>query len=169
MKTRHFLAVCSLVFLIISCQKEDLSTKESEGSGTDIVFNVNKPTILQLVNNVRQSGCTCGTTVMPPVAPITWNDQLAKAAYDHSRDMYLNNYFSHTSLNGRTAGQRITAAGYQWRSIGENIARGYASEQSVMTGWLNSEGHCRNIMGAGFREMGVGREGNYWTQEFGSR
>lgn len=169
MKTKRILLFLSLNILIFSCQKKNLPADPEGSSGGDIVFNVNKPTILQLVNNVRQSGCTCGTTVMPPVTPITWNDQLAKAAFDHSRDMYLNNYFSHTSLNGATAGDRIRANGYQWRSYGENIARGYSSEQSVMTGWLNSEGHCKNIMGAGFREMGVGREGNYWTQEFGSR
>jgi len=169
MKTTRFLLFISISFLVYSCQKEDISSNSETTTGGDFVFNLNKTTLLQLVNDVRQKGCTCGTTVMPSVTPVTWNDQLAKAAFDHAHDMNANNYFSHTGLNGSTAGQRITAAGYQWRSYGENLAKGYTSEQAVMTGWLGSEGHCKNIMGASFREMGAGRDGNYWAQEFGSR
>jgi uncharacterized protein YkwD len=155
-----------------SCQKEDAASKTNpvdNSPGGSVNANVNKTTLLQLVNTVRQSGCTCGSTVMPPVAPVTWNDQLATAALNHSDDMSSNNYFSHTSLNGSNAGDRITAAGYVWRAYGENIARGYFDEQAVMTGWLNSEDHCKNIMSALFKEMGVARVGNYWSQEFGNR
>jgi uncharacterized protein YkwD len=83
--------------------------------------------------------------------------------------MNANKYFSHTGLDGSNAGQRITLAGYTWAAYGENIAMGYSSEQAVMNGWLNSEGHCRNIMNGKFKEMGAGRDGNYWTQDFGSK
>jgi uncharacterized protein YkwD len=38
-----------------------------------------------------------------------------------------------------------------------------------MNAWLGSEGHCKNIMNGGFKDMGVGRDGDYWTQEFGSK
>jgi uncharacterized protein YkwD len=155
---------------VYSCQKEDVSVKPpTNNPSTTPSVNVNKTTLLQLVNDLRQSGCTCGSTVMPAVQPIAWNDQLATAAYNHSNDMYTNNYFNHTGLNGSSAGDRIIATGYAWRSYGENIAKGYSSEQSVMDGWILSEGHCKNIMNPGFKEMGVARVGNYWTQEFGSR
>jgi len=164
-----FIGVAVLGFY--SCQKEDLSSKTppvTNPPGTAST-NVNKTTLLQLVNNVRQSGCTCGSTVMPPVATVTWNDQLANAALSHSNDMNANNYFNHAGLNGSSAGDRITAAGYTWRAYGENIAKGYLTEQAVMDGWIKSEGHCKNIMSANFKEMGVGRVGTYWSQEFGSR
>lgn len=169
--------VATLSVLLFSCKKDDVlvnnetentETGNNGGNTSTIVYNVNKTKILQLVNNVRQTGCNCGTTVMPPVAPVAWNDKLAKAAYDHSVEMKINNYFSHTGLNGSNAGQRITAAGYSWKAYGENIAKGYTSEQAVVSGWLSSEGHCKNIMGANFKEMGAGREGNYWTQVFGA-
>ena len=162
--------------LIVSCQKEDITVDEQTNTGGDntggcsfIVYNVDKTKMLQRVNNVRQTGCNCGNTSMPAVAPVTWNDKLAKAAYDHSADMRANDYFSHTGLNGSTAGQRITAAGYAWKTYGENIAKGYTNEQAVMNGWLSSEGHCKNIMNANFKEMGAGRQGDYWTQLFGAR
>ena len=166
------MVTCMLVFsCIISCRKESVSTEDTFvlPSGSTVVFNVNKEVMLGLVNKARQTGCTCGTTVMPPVNPVTWNHQLSQAAYDQSKDMLAQNYFSHTAKNGSDPGMRITNAGYIWRTYGENIAFGYTGEQTVMEGWLNSEGHCKNIMNAGFKEMGAGREGNYWAQEFGAK
>lgn len=163
--------ICFIAFGLYSCQKGNDDTKDpaAPNPSPTPAASVNRTTFIQLVNNVRQAGCTCGSSVMPPVAPVTWNDLLANAALSHSSDMNTNDYFSHTGLNGSSAGDRITAAGYNWRAYGENIARGYTSEQAVMDGWLKSEGHCKNIMSSQFKEMGVGRAGNYWTQAFGSR
>lgn len=164
------LIVC-VSFGIFSCQKDNGS--ENIPVGTNPTGNpsgtVNQAVLLQLVNNVRQTGCTCGTTIMPPVAAITWNDQLSTAAFNHSNEMSSNNYLDHTGLSGSTPGDRIAAAGYAWKAYGENIAKGYSSEQAVMDGWLKSEGHCKNIMSSLFREMGVARVASYWTQEFASR
>jgi uncharacterized protein YkwD len=173
MKTIKTILVLSLFAFVFSCKKDDSAIKTDYNStpsnGTDIVYNLNKSTLLQLVNNTRQKGCTCGTTTMPPVVSVTWNDQLAKAADNHSLDMKSNNYFSHTGTDGSNPSTRITAVGYSWQAYGENIALGYSDEQAVMNGWLNSEGHCKNIMGADFSEMGAGREGDYWTQDFGKK
>jgi uncharacterized protein YkwD len=44
---------------------------------------------------------------------------------------------------------------------------GYPSEESVMNGWLASQGHCANIMNSSFTKMGVERVRSYWTQDFG--
>jgi uncharacterized protein YkwD len=97
------------------------------------------------------------------------DDRLTSAARAHSQDMSDNNYFSHTSLDGRTAGDRITAAGYQWNTYGENIAFGYSNPEAVMNGWMNSTGHRNNILSPNFCDLGVGyaADGNYWTQDFG--
>jgi uncharacterized protein YkwD len=164
-------AFFGLTVFVASCQKESVTPDPADPATTDpqVVYNINKANLLQLVNDVRQKGCICGSTVMPPVAMITWNDQLAKAAYDHSKDMVVNNYFSHTGADGSDPGKRITAAGYAWKTYGENIASGYTSEQQVFNAWINSEGHCKNIMGANFKEMGAGRESNMWTQVFGAK
>ena len=172
---RVFVALLFSSFLIYSCTKTDIPVNDQTNSGTGntgssntttIVYNVNKAKLLELVNAVRKTGCNCGSTAMPPVPVVTWNDKLGKAAYDHSVEMKANDYFSHTGLNGSNAGQRITAAGYSWKTYGENIAKGYTSEQAVMNGWLSSEGHCRNIMNGNFKEMGAGRQDTYWTQDF---
>ena len=89
--------------------------------------------------------------------------------------MATQNYFSHTSLDGRTLSQRLTNAGYAgafpW---GENIAAGQPTPQAVVDAWMSSPGHCTNIMNGSYRAIGVGYAfragstyGHYWTQDFG--
>jgi len=105
--------------------------------------------------------------------PLTWNATLAQAGADHCQDMIDKNYFEHVSPTGTTPGDRATAAGYHWMLVGENIAAGYKSPESVVEGWMNSPDHKENILRKEFKELGVGiRVGPnrryYWAQEFGT-
>ena len=131
-------------------------------------------TLLARVNQARAAGANCGSDgVFGPAGPVAWNDRLTQAATGHSQDMQANNYFSHNSLDGRTPAQRIDATGYVWSTIGENIAAGQPSVDSVVAAWMASAGHCKNIMTPDFAEMGVacvnGGASNtyatYWTME----
>lgn len=132
--------------------------------------------VLALTNAARAQGQTCGTTAFPAVGALSYNTQLEQAAQAHAADMAAKNYFSHTSQDGRDFSARITATGYTWYTIGENIAAGQTTPEDVVAGWLRSEGHCRNIMNASFKELGVGYAANsassyrtYWVQDFGAR
>lgn len=130
--------------------------------------------VLELTNQARAQGRTCGTTSFAPAAPLAYNAQLTQAAQAHATDLATRNYFSHTSLDGRTVAQRITATGYAWVAIGENIAAGQTTPEQVVAGWLQSEGHCRNIMNPAYKDLGVGyaQGGSYgttWVQDFGAR
>ncbi len=158
-KPALILIAISLIMIWTSCKKTYL----------DAPVNVDKQELLDLVNEVRQSGCNCGGEEMPPVNPVVWNDTLAEVAQNHSDDMNNHNNLDHIGSDGSDAGDRITAAGYIWTTYGENIAVGYTSEQAVIDGWLNSEGHCKNIMNANVTEMGVATSGAYWTQVFASK
>lgn len=120
------------------------------------------------INELRAAGCKCGNTDMPPVGPVQWNDRLAKAAAEHNADMAQTGELNHTGSDGSNAGDRLARNGYNWRSYGENIASGFTSAESVLQAWIDSPGHCRNIMNASFEEIGVARQGNYWTQVFAS-
>jgi uncharacterized protein YkwD len=171
MKTYPISLLLFASFITFSCQKSEVLPKDEVAGNEPATTSptVNKSLILQLVNEVRTKGCQCGNTYYQPATPVSWNNQLEAAAYVHSADMNQNNFFSHTAPNGTNAGVRITNAGYNWRTYGENIASGYKTEASVVKGWVESEGHCKNIMNPAFKEMGVARAGNYWTQEFGAR
>ena len=130
--------------------------------------------ILQRINQLRASGASCGSSgQFAPAAAVAWNAKLTQAADGHSQDMAANNYFAHTSLDGRTFSQRIDATGYTWSTAGENIAAGYASVDAVMDGWTQSPGHCANLMNPNFSEIGVAcvpgtsstTYSNYWTMD----
>jgi uncharacterized protein YkwD len=128
---------------------------------------------LRLVNARRAAGASCGDHGnFAPAGPLAWNDRLEQAAFSHSADMATNNYFAHESQDGRTPADRVSAAGYAWSAIGENIAAGYPDVAAVVDGWMTSPGHCANIMTAAFRELGMAcadnatsQYGRYFTME----
>lgn len=120
--------------------------------------------VTALVNQERaRAGCE----------PLRTDERLRAAARAHSQDMATNDYFEHTSQDGRSFVDRIAATGYpRQQAGGENIAKGYRTATDVMAGWMNSPGHRANILNCGFRAIGVGIARTaggpiYWTQDFG--
>jgi uncharacterized protein YkwD len=131
--------------------------------------------ILDGVNAARASARTCGAEQFSAAPPVNWNRRLGQAALEHSRDMAAQRYFSHKARDGSEPAQRAARAGYVWQRVGENIAFGQSSPDEAVAGWLDSPGHCANIMNPGFTEMGaaygVAAQQHpgivYWTQVFG--
>ena len=111
------------------------------------------------------------------LAPLRSNRRLDQAAQRHAEDMLARRYFAHESRDGKTVRERARAAGYDWRTIGENLAENQFSVDEVMDGWLRSPSHRRNILNPSFKELGVGlalgRSGQHyrvlWVQAFGAR
>lgn len=94
------------------------------------------------------------------------SDALCNAAQGHAEDMNSKNYFSHTSQDGRTVSDRIDKYLSNYSCVGENIAYGYKSPESVVQGWMNSEGHRANILEPKFKYIGIGYDSDYWVQDF---
>jgi uncharacterized protein YkwD len=146
---------------------------DTPDDGTDTpALDAEQQQLLDLVNNARAQGQDCGIMgVFPPAAAVVWNTQAEQAAQRHSDDMANNDFFDHTGSDGTTVGDRLTATGYQWQTVGENIAAGFFSAEAVVQAWIDSDGHCANLMNANFRDMGIAkteRSGTgftvYWTQ-----
>lgn len=131
--------------------------------------------LLESVNAARASARVCGTRQFAAAPPLSWNAQLGAAALAHSRDMAARRYFGHRAKDGSKPADRATRAGYAWQRVGENLAFGQNTPAEAMAGWLDSPGHCANIMNPAFTEMGAAygiakekRSGIvYWTQVFG--
>lgn len=131
-------------------------------------------TILDAVNSARARGWRCGDRYYRPAHALAWNRALGDTALGHSADMARQRYFSHRGKDGREVGARAEQAGYRWRRVGENIAAGQETPEQVVQGWLDSPGHCANIMSPDFTEMGAGYAVGaardtaraYWTQVF---
>lgn len=130
--------------------------------------------VLRLTNAARAKSRVCGNKAMPAVRAVRWNGTLGNAARLHSADMAKRNFFSHTNPDGKSPADRVKKQGYQYSYVGENIAAGFQTPADVVQGWIDSPGHCLNLMNSGFTELGVGYHyqldtpyRSYWTQNFG--
>ncbi|MDZ5711934.1 CAP domain-containing protein [Jeotgalibacillus haloalkalitolerans] len=94
--------------------------------------------------------------------------ELSVVAEEKSADMARNQYFSHTSPTYGSPFDMMKSYGIDYRSAGENIAMGQRTPEQVVTAWMNSEGHRKNILSTSYTHIGVGyvENGNYWTQMF---
>jgi len=142
-------------------------------SASDDVMRVR---MLDLINTARATARSCGTTNYEAALPLIWDTQLFEAATAHSQDMAQHNFFDHTGSDGSNVGDRATSAGYNWQRVGENIAAGQTNAENVVTDWIESPGHCRNLMNSNFTDVSVtcvedsgGDYVRYWTQVFGKQ
>jgi uncharacterized protein YkwD len=100
---------------------------------------------------------------------------LDAAAEAHSLDLATTNCFSHDSCNGTNWATRIKTSYTPNTFLGEIIAAGQPDAASVVSAWMNSDGHRANILGANFKVAGVGLVNGlagstyrtYWTVDFG--
>jgi len=127
---------------------------------------------LELVNEVRARGARCGAQSFAPAPPLSLSGTLAGVALGHATDMAVHDYFEHQDLTGQSPADRVRAAGYHEKLVGENIAYGPQTVDEVVKGWLASPGHCENIMDARFSALGIAyaqgrteRHGLYWVME----
>ncbi len=110
---------------------------------------------LHLVNEAREKGHRCGSRSWPPADPVRLSATLSEIARQHALDMARHHYFDHVDKSGRSPADRVKAAGYHEQRIAENIAYGTLSTEDAIAGWLNSPGHCENLMEPRFKEMGI--------------
>ena len=96
---------------------------------------------------------------------LAYSAELSAAADIRAKEIVSN--FSHTRPDGSlwyTAGTGI---------MGENIAKGYSTSDTVVDAWMNSEGHRKNILTKNYTTTGVGcyydsaTDTYYWVQLFG--
>ncbi|MCS6828905.1 MAG: CAP domain-containing protein [Caldilinea sp.] len=143
------------------------------GADAPVVNRDYEARVVELVNRERAAH---------GISPLKRTAALEKAARYHAADLGLDNYFSHDTYD-RNNGALVRVCGaferirawYNYWAAAENVAAGYRTPEAVMEGWLNSEGHRRNILNPDLREIGVGYfsgggdYGVYWVQDFGSR
>lgn len=131
--------------------------------------------VLELVNQHRANGANCGSEgSFGPAPALTMNPALRCAARKHSKDMNDRMFFDHVNPSGESPWDRMQQAGYSYSAAGENIAGGSPDAAGTMNQWMESDGHCANIMNPSFEEIGVGyypggQWGHLWTQAFGAQ
>ena len=143
------------------------------GCGGVSVAPLNGTWEAQVVELVNQRRANAG------LLPLKLVDSLATAARYHAADMAADDYFEHDTYD-RQGGQLALVCD-TWTRIGslydgfacaENIGAGYGSPQDVVQGWMDSDGHRRNILSTTAREVGAGYYeggswGRYWVLNLG--
>ncbi|WP_138421592.1 CAP domain-containing protein [Maritimibacter alexandrii] len=91
-------------------------------------------------------------------AVLTWNDKLDQVAQSYAGYLVDTGQFTHRGGASDIA-SRVTASGYSYQKVGENLARGQQTEEAAMTSWQNSPGHNANLLDPAFEEFGLGVSG----------
>ena len=130
------------------------------------------------LNEIRMRGAACHAGPASTAAPLVWNETLAAAAHAQSREMARLDRMSHRDSQNRGLAERLRAQNYRYGTAVENLGVGYASLDDVVDAWLESEGHCENLMNAAVREFGLAcvdagttgapEERRYWTLVLGA-
>ncbi|WP_235822828.1 CAP domain-containing protein [Cytobacillus massiliigabonensis] len=102
---------------------------------------------------------------------LEWDNHVKETARKHSKDMAVNNYFSHTNLEGLSPFDRMSEDDIFFTFAGENLATGQFSSIFAHEGLMNSLGHRENILRPEYQYLGVGVAFNedshpYYTENF---
>lgn len=172
--------------LLIPMPEDSVIEEPGNEPRIPVLLENDKQQLLTLINNARSQARICGSAGSFPAVPaVTWSDKLYNTAYEHSQDLAVSDTFSHAgsgtesdwsgfALNKQSSvSDRLANYGYNWRAHGENIAAGRESPEETMQQWLDSPGHCANIMSSNFTQVGMARKSlpdsfyrHYWTQNF---
>lgn len=133
---------------------EQTNTEQASG-----VISEFEKQVVELTNQERQA---------QGLEPLQISEDLSEVAGKKSEDMAQNGYFSHNSPTYGSPFDMMDQFGIDYRTAGENIAKGQTTPAQVVEGWMNSEGHRQNIMNPDFTHIGVGyvEDGHVWTQQF---
>lgn len=113
--------------------------------------------VFRLINNVRTKN---------DITPLTLNNKLTQAAINKVKYLAKNDYFNHSSKDGKTFSSWIKDTEYEYSFIGENLAQGFSDSESIIKAWLKSPGHRENILNNNFTETGIAVYNNVVVQIF---
>lgn len=129
--------------------------------------------VVALINEARSQVRRCGREKFPAGTPLTRSAALENAALVHARDIANRSRLGHEGSDGSMPADRATRAGYHWVAVAENVAAGQTTAEEVVGTWLDSAGHCANLMNPKYSETGVAyainpadEMGIYWVQVF---
>ena len=138
----------------------------TQSAGPTATASLTQQAVVQ-INAIRASARNCGGVSFAAASPIAGNDKLEAAAIAQAQYMQSTNTLTHVGSGNSSIADRITGTGYLWSGIGENVAVGYETLADVLQGWVESPGHCANLMNAGFADIGIAQSAagtsDYWA------
>lgn len=84
------------------------------------------------------------------------DSRLDAVARRHAADMLARGFYDHRAPDGTTPLDRVRAGGVSASAVAENIAKGVFTAEEVVSRWLDSPGHRRNLLARGRWRHGAG-------------
>lgn len=113
---------------------------------TDDDLSIKASDLIDLTNNYRQD---------QGLKTLTVNPRLTQAAFNKARDLLTDQYFDHTSPEGKKFSAWIKEVNYNYFYVGENLAIDFEQSQDVFAAWLASPTHQENLVRPQYQETGV--------------
>ncbi len=102
--------------------------------------------VLEQTNNERKKA---------GLGELEYNSTLSLSAQKKAEDMFKNDYWAHTSPQGKTPWTFFSSAGYKYSIAGENLAKDFYNTDSLIKAWMNSPTHKDNIINSKYEEIGI--------------
>ncbi|WP_225989493.1 CAP domain-containing protein [Rhodococcus erythropolis] len=150
MRKRIFLATSSVALgsLIALSAATLFLNRDSEFarvSGDEPVLVVSQSSVEALINIQRASN---------GLSPLSASNELKASSCAKADHMLAQSYWAHTSPDGVTPWTFIEEAGYRYTTAGENLAKSYPDDASLVAAWMNSPSHRENVLGD-FKNQGI--------------
>lgn len=142
----YLLRLPLLLLIIIVLASVNLNINPGKGRVLGAKNSTEAAELIELINNKRIAG---------GLLPFTVNGSLAQAAEAKAEDMLARDYWSHHGPDGEPPWIFLEQQNYSYRLAGENLAKGFYTNQGVLSGWLGSSAHRDNLLSNRFIEIGV--------------
>lgn len=102
--------------------------------------------VIELTNTERQNA---------GLGKVTYNSVLSEAAAAKAADMFANNYWAHVSPTGTEPWSFISSSGYKYQHAGENLARDFSNSKDIVSAWMASSTHKKNLLDSRYKDIGI--------------
>ena len=126
------------------------------GEGTDRRGHRPCRAVLDHASDRAARGCDRrpGQRTAHDLGSLRWNAELSSSAWLKAQDMCDRDYWSHTNPDGEKAWGLIAAEGYDYRFVGENLAKGYDTESQIVDAWMESTTHRETMLNPVYEDVG---------------
>ena len=131
-----------LVFFVYQIIQQHLVKNKILGD----MIQLNSAEIISLVNIERQKHN------LPALKP---NQNLSRAAQAKLSDMFVYEYWDHLSPSNKPPWLFVLDAGYDYAFAGENLAKDFTDNQSLVEAWMESDDHRANILSPDYEDIAV--------------
>jgi uncharacterized protein YkwD len=138
--------------LLAQEKTEPPASGKGKSRNSEVKLSGDEKALIELANKARAEA---------KLSQLKINPLLCKVAKQHSQNMAKQEKMEHV-LDGKRPAQRVSDAGYDYRKVGENLAKSSGDANApasppadIHQKWMDSKGHRANILEPKYTEIGI--------------